>query len=338
MLAFSTGTGLKMMKRIAIGVGVLAGLLAQAAFGQGMTDAQKRKVHLPYVRAATDCYARAIETNTSTLDLARENRWYDAISAIGNTCNQALLGMIDIHDRLYGPGTGITFAKGPYLEDLPRAVGVRLKEAIARRSNEIEQMQASRQQRIEEAKKSRDLLRDRMYACTTKELDQLVASSESAEVLTSAAMTLCNREVQATLDAALELSRLEGGSSADLRDDLTAVIKKNILAGAVQAKANAKKLDASPQMLPATTSQPPARATGALQTPEECLKVASSLREGRLIDQEKLITTMLDMCRPEIENAARTNFLADPSQSLPALRTQALESAVRYAKALLNAQ
>jgi hypothetical protein len=327
-----------MMKRVALGIGLLAGFMAQAAFGQGMTDAQRRKIHLPYVRAATDCYAGVIRANTSTLDLARENRWYDAISAVGDSCNQALLAMIDVHNRLYGPGTGVTFAKGPYLEDLPRAIGVRLKDDLARRSNEVEQAQAGRRQRIEEATRSRNLLRDRMYDCTTKELNQLVASSESAEVLTSAAMTLCSREVDATLDAAIELARLEGSTSSDLRENLSDVVRKNILAGAVQAKASAKKLDASPSMLPAATSQPSPRASGALQSPEECLKAAASLREGQLVDQEKLISMMLDMCRPEIENAARTNFLADPNQSLPTLRTQALEEAVKYAKALLKTQ
>jgi hypothetical protein len=68
------------------------------------------------------------------------------------------------------------------------------------------------------------------------------------------------------------------------------------------------------------------------------LKDASSLREGQLVDQEKLISMMLDICRPEIENAARVKFLADPNQSLADLRTQALESAVRYAKVLVEAR
>jgi hypothetical protein len=59
---------------------------------------------------------------------------------------------------------------------------------------------------------------------------------------------------------------------------------------------------------------------------------------GQLIDQEKLITMMLDICRPEIENVARSKFLADPSQSLSDLRAQSLESAVKHAKSLVNAQ
>lgn len=326
-----------MMKMIAVGVGLLAVFSIQSASSQELTDGQRRRLHLPYVRATTDCYARAIEANTSALDLARENRWYDAISATGNVCNQALATMVDAHDRLYGPGTGLNFAKGPYLDDLPRAIGVRLREALARRANEVAQVEASRRQRVEDARRARDLLRDRMYACTTKELESLVASSESADVLTTAAMTICNRDVQAALDAAVELARLESGSTVDFRDDLVSVVRKNVLASAVQAKAGTKQVTTKPQAQP-TAVQPSARAPSTFQAPEECLKTASSLRKGQLVDQEKLISMMLDICRPEIENAARTKFLEDPTQTLADLRTEALESAVKFSKTLLSLQ
>lgn len=326
-----------MMKMISVGIGLLAFLSIQSTSSQELTDGQRRRLHLPYVRAATDCYARAIEANTSALDLARENRWYDAISATGTVCNQALVTMADAHDRLYGPGTGINFAKGPYLEDLPRAIGVRLKDALARRANEVAQLEAGRRQRVDEARRTRDLLRDRMYACTTKELESLVASSESADVLTTAAMTICNREVQAALDAAVELTRLESGSTADFRDDLMGVVRKNVLASAVQAKAGTRQVSVTPQTQP-LSAQPSARVPGPFQTPEECLKSASSLRKGQLVDQEKLISMMLDICRPEIENAARAKFLEDPTHPLADLRTEALESAVNFSKNLLIIQ
>jgi hypothetical protein len=326
------------MKRIIIAIGAFSVLSLNAAFAQGLTEPQKRRLHLPYVRAATDCYASAVEGNTSALDLAREGRWYDALSAVGKVCETQVVAMINVHDQLYGPGTGATFFRGPYVEDLPRAVGTRLKNAIARRSNEVEQANSIRRQRSEEAAKARDLLRDRMYACTTGEIDNLVSSSESAEILATAAMTICSREVRAALDAAMEVVRLDGVSPDGIRDNLNEVIKKNVVTSAVQARANARKAEPPAQTLQ-TAAPPPSTAQGfGIQTPESCLKAASSLREGQLVDQEKLISTMLDVCRPEIENAARTKFLADPTQSLADLRTQALESAVKYAKALVDAR
>jgi hypothetical protein len=46
-----------------------------------------------------------------------------------------------LHDQLYGQGTGRTFLRGDYLDDLPRAVGERIKVEVLRRvvqkSNDI---------------------------------------------------------------------------------------------------------------------------------------------------------------------------------------------------------
>jgi hypothetical protein len=324
------------MKRIIFALGASSVFFLNAASGQGLTEQQKRRLHLPYVRAATDCYAKVMEGNASALDLAGQGRWYDALSAVGKMCDAPVVAMINVHDQLYGPGTGATFFRGPYVEDLPRAVGTRLKGALARRSNEVEQANAVRKQRSEEAARARDLLRDRMYACTTGELDNLVASSESAEVLATAAMTICNKEVQAALDAAMEVVRLDGVAPDGIRASLDDVIKRNVVTSAVQARANAKKTPPPAQPLQTALPKPSAAPTSNIQTPENCLQDASSLREGQLVDQEKLISTMLDICRPEIENAARIKFLADPTQSLADLRTQALESAVKYAKVLID--
>jgi len=301
-----------------------------------MTEQQKRRVHLPYVRAATDCYAQAIGTNTTSLDLAREGRWYDALNTVKDSCTAAAATMIDVHDRLYGPGTGATFFRGPYLDDLPRAITARLKDAFARRAAEVEEANLVLRKRIEEAERTRDLLRDRMYACTSNELASLVASSEGAEVLAGAAMTICNKEVQAALDAAVELSRLKGPAPSNLRDELRDVVKRNVVASAVRARASAKT--ESRQASPATAVPASKAPDSGLHSPQACLRAASSLREGQLVDQEKLITMMLDICRPEIENEARSKFLDDPKKLLSELRAQALEDAVKHAKELLHAQ
>jgi hypothetical protein len=325
------------MKRIGIAVWLLSTFFFQTAFSQELTEGQKRRLHLPYVRSATDCFARSIQENTPALDLAREGKWYDALSAVGKVCETAIITMIDVHDRLYGPNSGSMFFKGPYLDDLPRAVGTRLKDALSRRSAELEQASAAQRQRIDEATRTKDLLRDRMYECTTKELAELVVSAESAEILATAAMTICNKEVQAALDSAVQLMRLQGSSTDGLRDELSGVVKRNVVTNAVQARANARQASPTAQSLPAAAPPINSARNSNMKTVDECLKLASSLREGQLVEQEKLVSMMLDICRPEIEGEARSKFLADPSKSLTDLRTQALESAVTQAKSLINA-
>jgi hypothetical protein len=62
------------------------------------------------------------------------------------------------------------------------------------------------------------------------------------------------------------------------------------------------------------------------------------LREGKLVEQEKLVSMMLDICRPEIENVAGSEFLDDPTRQLGDLRTKSLERALEYAKNIITAQ
>jgi hypothetical protein len=45
------------------------------------------------------------------------------------TCVDVLRSMIDAYDRLYGDGAGETFFLGPYLDSLPAAVTIRVKDA-----------------------------------------------------------------------------------------------------------------------------------------------------------------------------------------------------------------
>lgn len=324
------------MKIVGAILGALVSLWTCAAYAQAYSEAQKRRLHLPYIRAATDCYANTIAANTTALDIAREGRWHDAIRATGDACNSLAGQMVRTHDQIYGSGTGLPFYQGPYLEDLPRAISARLKDVIARRNVEVEQADTARKARLSEANRARDLLRDRVYACTKSELTSLVASSETAEILATAAMTLCNREVQAALDAAMEAYRLDGGTDLRVRDELRTVIQRNVVTSAVQARAAFAKstspVVATPEPAVARQSLP---ATDAI---DRCLKTASSVREGQLVAQEKLIDLMLDLCRPEIENAARLKYLDDPKQDLGEIRRTAAESALAQARSLVGSK
>jgi hypothetical protein len=66
---------------------------------------------------------------------------------------------------------------------------------------------------------------------------------------------------------------------------------------------------------------------------EECLTTASKAREGKLVDRDALVQYTLDLCRPEIEHAARNAFLADNSTPLDKAREKAVEAAIARAKA-----
>jgi hypothetical protein len=96
--------------------------------------------------------------------------------------------------------------------------------------------------------------------------------------------------------------------------------------------------DTRPQTQPIAVQQPTKDIAGGIATPESCLKTASAIRQGKFVETDKLVSMMLELCRPEIENSARAKFLADPAQELTALREKALEVAVSYARSIVAVQ
>ena len=88
------------------------------------------------VKAATDCVAAAALNNPEITTLYRENRLNEVTNWIvlrSSACDNPLNAMRLLHDQLYGQGTGRTFLRGDYLDDLPRAVGERIKVEVLRR-------------------------------------------------------------------------------------------------------------------------------------------------------------------------------------------------------------
>lgn len=84
------------------------------------------------------------------------------------------------------------FFTGPYLEDLPRALGNRLRGEFERlamaeaqaevvRRQEIARQEAEQRTRLDQAERALVLLREKMYHCTTGQILQLVGSAETAE-------------------------------------------------------------------------------------------------------------------------------------------------------------
>jgi uncharacterized protein YgiM (DUF1202 family) len=80
--------------------------------------------------------AGAALNNSEITTLYRENRLREVTNWIvlrSSACDNPLNAMRLLHDRIYGQGTGKAFLRGDYLDDLPRAVGERIKVEVLRR-------------------------------------------------------------------------------------------------------------------------------------------------------------------------------------------------------------
>ena len=104
-------------------------------------------------------------------------------------------------------------------------------------------VEAARLQQVSDAKRADGLLIDKAGDCARQQLSSLVKSGESAEVLASAVMTLCNPQMSAAIDGGVVEFKLENSlpeSAAGegvYRERLRAELRDNIVALAVQAKA-----------------------------------------------------------------------------------------------------
>jgi hypothetical protein len=57
--------------------------------------------------------------------------------------------------------------------------------------------------------------------------------------------------------------------------------------------------------------------------------------QGKVWDQDKIIGVMIELCRPEIETAARAAFLNNPASTLDAERQKAVAGAIIDAKQIV---
>ena len=265
-----------------------------------LTEAQKRKIVVPDIKALTYCVARQAESDTDAVGFYRSGNFGDYIGRQLGKCPREMNALLELYESTYGDGEAEKFIRGPYLSDLPRAVlsvirpqldakvadlmadeqRVRDAEAaqeaeaqkqafIKRMQDQVEADDAQRKveedraatvraeterkaaearaatekrERVDTAMRSMAVLRDKLYDCADQQLPGLVKSGESADVLASAAMTICGKTLSDLQDAALEVSkaREEIGSNigeAVMREQVKALVKERVVADAVQAKA-----------------------------------------------------------------------------------------------------
>jgi hypothetical protein len=205
-------------------------------------------------------------------------------------------------------------------------------------------------QNVDRLERAADTLRDRAYGCTTDQLSKLVLSAESAEVLATAAMTICRREIDDALQARMEVVRAKTGPSyssvgeSEFREEMRKVVRNTVVTNAVQIKAG-QGLASAPRPSPTTPVAVPPRepsapaadaGVGVTKELRDCLSRVATARHGKFVEQRKLFEGMLELCRPEIEAAARTAFLAAKDGDLSKEREKALTSASVAAKQMIG--
>jgi hypothetical protein len=240
--------------------GLVLGLCATSALAQPMTEQDKRKRHLPYVRNATDCIANSVGRNPLFVEAVGANRIGGLLPDAVSGCTQQLSAMVTMHDAIYGGG-GMDFFKGPYLTDLERAVRSRLASRIASAKADAERLaeqhkaeaarvaaeraeteareNAARGERVATAEKVRDLIRERAMGCIGKQALPMLVTDEKAEVVAKAAMLFCEGEVNALVAATYEVISASGagGNEQGIRLAAKKRVEEVVTAHIVRAKA-----------------------------------------------------------------------------------------------------
>jgi hypothetical protein len=221
--------------------------------------------------------------------------------------------MIAVHDQLNGSGTGVVFFQGPYLADLPRAVLARIKPEIDRLTAEAARQADVKAEALQHIRQTAELSKQRMYECTTKELFELVKSGETAAVISDSALTFCRQDIDATVRGFFDEYRQEYPNTTDadfpsFQMSAEDAIAKAVRASAVQTKASLATQAsgaASPLSAPPATAPAPPSATDAVnRSATECLKMVRQGFQGKVYEADKLVTAMIDLCRPEIKTSA----------------------------------
>ncbi len=243
------------MRRVIL-VAAMIAVSSQAWAGSpfnDLTEAQKRKIVVPDIKALTYCVARVAVNDQDAVGYYRSGSFSDYIGRQLGKCPQQMNALLELYESTYGDGEAERFIQGPYLADLPRAVlsvirpqldakvadlqaaeqRVRdtesAQEAEVRRKTEQDRLETAKleatraavedqarrdkQSRVDTAMGAMGLIRDKFYACVDQQLPGLVKSGESAEVLGNAATTICGKQMADVEDAALEVARARGDAT-----------------------------------------------------------------------------------------------------------------------------
>jgi len=92
------------------------------AAGAQLSLPQRDAALLPAVRRATECVVRKAASDPRYRPDMSPADMNDLIVDSITACGRVVRTMMDVHDRMYGAGSGAAFLLGPYLDVLPAAV------------------------------------------------------------------------------------------------------------------------------------------------------------------------------------------------------------------------
>ena len=174
--------------------------------------------------------------------------------------------------------------------------------AVAARDAAEAEVRISRLSAVRERK---EIAESELWTCLGQKTRALVASGERAELVADATLAVCGLELERYLDAAVAWQRLQDAGSSNLpglRSELAAIVRKQAVNLAVVVKSETP---------PAGTAAPKvatAAATKEAAAVYSCIEQVAGNARSKFAEQEAKLASILDLCRPEIEAAARASF------------------------------
>jgi hypothetical protein len=228
-------------------------------------DPNKWRAFVPYVRAMTDCAARAIRANPVALEMAAQGLWDDAIKT-AEGCQAELSQMVSAHDRIYGWGTGAPFVRGPYKNDLPRALGERLRPDFVARHERAQQQEEARRREEQAATQAKEAGRKLLIEakrvhdlCLKEQAVSLVPySNESAETLVTVILAKCVDHERRREDLGVVTLGLTKEEARNVMGTIMVDTRKEWLSAIVTIRAEAQKNRFERQQRPSSPDGIPA--------------------------------------------------------------------------------
>jgi hypothetical protein len=97
-----------------------------------LSERQKQTAMQPYLRSATECVAKAVAADPRFTERKSAGDFGDLIVDSMPGCAIPVRAMIGAYDRYFGDGTGEAYFMGPYLDELPVAVGKWVQQISAK--------------------------------------------------------------------------------------------------------------------------------------------------------------------------------------------------------------
>lgn len=318
---------------------------AREATNSVASDPKVRPEVSAQIRALTNCVLKNASTHPNVGRLLEAEDTHILIVFAQPRCRLEVDRLEQIYDQYYGRGSGKEFIEGQYAQrDLPRALTERLWPEVTKLRAEAEKERAARAaaetEKIARSERNWQSKNEQVFTCTRDALASLVSSSETANMLGSAAMTLCNQAIESSVEAALDHLEVKSpglfnvSERYELKTKLRDKIRESVLAQAVAARAQA---NAGPTRMGQGTSRKDID-TSVSSTSERvvnCLTAMSQSQKGKLTNRDALVRAMLELCRPEIESAARAAYINDKVNTLERAREITAAAALKVANDLI---